>query len=139
MKTPHLIGALCASLIAAPVAFGDTPASNLMSVHVLDTQTGQPAADMDVILERQNGERWQKLAEGHTEDSGRISALYPANAEPEAGVYRVRFETGDWYQAKGGKTFFPEIPVVFEVTDTTQHHHIPLLLSPYGYSTYRGS
>lgn len=138
MNKPLLIGALYASLIAAPAAFAETQ-TNLMSVHVLDTQTGAPAAGVEVILERQNGERWQKLAEDHTQSSGRIRALYPANAEPEAGIYRVRFETGDWYEKNGGKTFFPEIPVVFEVTDATRHHHIPLLLSPYGYSTYRGN
>jgi 5-hydroxyisourate hydrolase len=92
-----------------------------------------------VTLERHVGDTWQSLAQGTTNEQGRIAELYPANTSLQKGEYRVVFKTGDYYKKTGHDTFFPEIPVIFEVKQTDQHYHIPLLLSPYGFSTYRGS
>ncbi|MBH8581849.1 hydroxyisourate hydrolase [Bisbaumannia pacifica] len=124
---------LCAATLPALAA------DNPLSVHVLDIQTGQPSPGIEVHLERHTDGGWQPLASGETASSGRISALYPEQTPFEPGAYRVIFATGDWFAEQDTETFFPEIPVHFEVTDAEQHYHIPLLLSPYGYSTYRGN
>lgn len=79
------------------------------------------------------------MAQGTTNEQGRIAELFPAKQPFEAGEYRVVFKTGEYYQKIKHETFFPEIPVIFQVKQTDQHYHIPLLLSPYGFSTYRGS
>ncbi|WP_109530869.1 MULTISPECIES: hydroxyisourate hydrolase [Actinomycetes] len=96
------------------------------STHVLNAVTGRPAAGVLVRLE--HGGR--VLAEGRTDDDGRIKGW-----DPEAGVNRVVFDTGGYL----GETFYPEVVIAFTVTDPSAHHHVPLLLSPYAYSTYRGS
>ncbi len=95
-----------------------------LSTHVLDTAAGRPAAGVAVRLETRDGD---VLDSGVTDDDGRIGSLGGALA---AGTYSLRFETLG--------VFFPEVVVVFTITDD-RHHHVPLLLSPYGYSTYRGS
>ncbi|GGM18321.1 hydroxyisourate hydrolase [Pseudomonas asuensis] len=114
-------------------------ANNPLSVHVLNLETGVPSSGINVTLERHVGDTWQSLAQGTTNEQGRIAELYPANTSLQKGEYRVVFKTGDYYKKTGHDTFFPEIPVIFEVKQTDQHYHIPLLLSPYGFSTYRGS
>lgn len=137
MKKHALLFALL-SAVAAGAAHADTP-KNPISVHVLNTQNGQPAEGVEVILERLENGHWKQIADQRTVASGRISALYPSDRSLKKGIYRARFETGDWYKKHDGKTFFPEIPIQFQITDPSQHYHIPLLLSPYGYTTYRGS
>ena len=114
-------------------------ANNPLSVHVLNLETGVPSSGVNVTLERHMGEAWQPLAQGTTNEQGRIAELYPSSTPLQKGEYRVVFKTGDYYKKTGHETFFPEIPVIFEVKQTDQHYHIPLLLSPYGFSTYRGS
>ena len=114
-------------------------APNPLSVHVLDLQSGQPTAGIAVTLEQRSGEQWRALAAGVTDAKGRIAALYPEDKPIAAGDYRIVFKTGEHYARKGQPTFFPRIPVEFKVEDTGQHYHIPLLLSPFGYSTYRGN
>jgi 5-hydroxyisourate hydrolase len=106
-----------------------------LSTHVLDTGRGRPAAGVPVRLDRHDGETWQPLAEDVTDGDGRLGDL-PA---PEAGTYRLRFGIGPYFAATGTETFYPEVSVVFAVSDPGEHHHVPLLVSPYGYSTYRGS
>jgi 5-hydroxyisourate hydrolase len=118
------------------LALADT---NPLSVHVLNLETGVPSAGVQVTLERHAGTQWKALGQGTTNEQGRIPELFPAGVPFEKGEYRVVFKTGDYYQHLGKDSFFPEIPVVFNVTQTAQHYHIPLLLSPYGFSTYRGS
>lgn len=117
-------------------------AQNPLSVHVLDLQTGQPSPGIQVDLERR-GDRgeWLPLGSGVTDAQGRIRALVPAAALSQwtAGDYRVIFRTGDFYAKQRLSSFFPEIPVVFRVERAQQHYHVPLLLSPYGFSTYRGN
>lgn len=114
-------------------------ANNPLSVHVLNTETGLPSANVAVILEAQQGDNWVKINEGTTNKDGRISDLYPKETNLQKGIYRVTFKTGDWYKANQKRSFFPEVPVVFVIDGSLDHYHIPLLLSSYGYSTYRGS
>ncbi|WP_158895150.1 MULTISPECIES: hydroxyisourate hydrolase [unclassified Pseudomonas] len=132
MKTFVLLSGLALSgfAVAAP---------NPLSVHVLNLEDGKPSAGVHVTLERQVGQGWQPLAEEVTNEQGRVPALFPKERTFEKGEYRVVFKTGDYYRQRGRSAFFPEIPVVFDVTQPEQHYHIPLLLSPYGFSTYRGS
>ena len=114
-------------------------AGNPLSVHVLNLENGLPSAGVSVTLEQHVGDHWQSLAEGVTNQQGRIAELFPANQAMKPGEYRVVFKTGDYYKKANRETFFPEVPVIFEVKQADQHYHIPLLLSPYGFSTYRGN
>ncbi|HEY3530806.1 MAG TPA: hydroxyisourate hydrolase [Nocardioides sp.] len=100
-----------------------------LSTHVLDTARGRPAAGVPVHLLDASGEA---LADAVTDDDGRVASL---GDDLSAGVYTVRFSVGS-YQPEG---FYPEVAVTFTVADGESHYHVPLLLSPYGYSTYRGS
>ena len=110
-----------------------------ITTHVLDLASGRPARGVSVRLEIRRAERWTALAERATDDDGRVREFTPAGARLDAGTYRLTFLTGDYFRAQGQEAFHPEVVVSFEVKDTAQHHHVPLLLSPFGYSTYRGS
>ena len=111
-----------------------------LSTHVLDTGRGRPAAGVPVRLDRHDGETWRPVVEAETDGDGRLGGLLPAGTEPGiAGTYRLRFGTGPYFAATGAETFYPEVSVVFVITDPAEHHHVPLLISPYGYTTYRGS
>ena len=101
-----------------------------LSTHVLDTATGEPAIGMTVHLSRSSGDGWETLATMKTDDDGRAGA----GGELAGGTYRLGFETGDY-----GNEFYPFVHVVFRVDEDREHYHVPLLLSPYGYTTYRGS
>lgn len=125
--------ALCG---ASAIAFA---AGNPLSVHVLNLQDGLPSPGVKVLLEKQDGNHWTELSRGTTNEQGRIPALYPEGKTLDKGNYRVTFKTGEWFTAQKTATFFPEVPVVFAVDGTVPHYHIPLLLSPYGFSTYRGN
>lgn len=92
-----------------------------------------------MTLEEKNGDAWRQINSAKTNAQGRITAMFPAGQTFKAGDYRVVFKTGDYYRSVKQETFFPEIPVPFHVEKTDQHYHIPLLLSPFGYSTYRGN
>jgi 5-hydroxyisourate hydrolase len=140
MKIRTLISApLISALGLAALSSLAHAAPNPLSVHVLNLVTGTPSAGINVTLERHEGSTWQSLAQGTTNEQGRIAELFPAGSALTKGEYRVVFKTGDYYKHAGQESFFPEIPVIFEVKQTDQHYHIPLLLSPYGFSTYRGS
>ena len=110
-----------------------------VTTHVLDLRAGRPAAGVRVALEARDGDGWQRLGEGATDLDGRLSGLLPAERRLAAGAHRLVFATGAWFAEQGVEAFYPEVSVVFEVADPTQHFHVPLLLSPFGYSTYRGS
>jgi hydroxyisourate hydrolase len=112
---------------------------NGITTHVLDLAAGRPAAGMTVRLDRLMGTGWSKVAEQATDDDGRARELLPAGAPPEAGIYRLTFATRAYFHDKGTPTFYPEVSVTFEVGNPAQHYHVPLLVSPWGYSTYRGS
>lgn len=114
-----------------------------ISTHVLDTAAGKPAAGVHVRLEVQTGGRegepWKILSQSVTDADGRAKALLPAGATLAEGIYRLTFETAHYFRAQNQNTFYPEVKVTFFVADAAQHYHVPLLLSPFGYSTYRGS
>ena len=112
-----------------------------ISSHVLDTARGRPAAGVVVHLDVATGANggWRRLASAETDDDGRVAALLPAGTALEAATYRLTFEVGAWFAAQGVDAFYPRAAVEFRVADPAQHFHVPLLLSPFGYSTYRGS
>jgi 5-hydroxyisourate hydrolase len=103
-----------------------------VSTHVLDSVTGRPAAGVAVTLYA--GE--DRLAEGTTDADGRCRLVEGAT---EAGPHRLVFATGDWFARQERETFYPEVVLTFAVRDPAEHHHVPLLLSPFAYATYRGS
>ena len=127
----------------------------MITTHVLDTARGKPAAGVPVRLELWNGEGWDSLGNGATDADGRLRTLTsPGPVEP--GRYRISFDTADYFAASAGAApnasgepptpveagsafFFPCVEIQFVVADGTAHYHVPLLLSPFGYSTYRGS
>lgn len=114
-------------------------ADNPLSVHVLNTSTGLPSQGVKVSLERRVGSEWRLLSRAMTDSDGRIRGLYPAAQALQQGHYRVTFETGAWFAQRGEQSFFPEVSVVFVLNEGVKHTHIPLLISPFGYSTYRGN
>ncbi len=108
--------------------------------HVLDTARGRPAEGVAVLLERQSPEQgWHTVGKGFTDANGRLHDLLPQGATPDKGTYRLTFDTAAYYAAQNTRGFYPHISVVFVVHDPAEHYHIPLLLSRYGYTTYRGS
>ncbi len=110
-----------------------------ITTHVLDSAIGSPAAGLSVTLKRYQGDQWEALAQGVTNDDGRVPN-FVSQAEPlPAGTYRVRFETEPYLLGKNMPVFYPWVDVVFNLDDSGEHYHIPLLLSAFGYSTYRGS
>ena len=110
-----------------------------ITTHVLDTAQGRPAVGVAVTLSVQVGEGWTELGHAATGADGRVPNLLPAQAPAAPGTtYRLRFEIGAYYAAQGIASFYPAIEVVFARRDD-RHHHVPLLVSPFGYSTYRGT
>jgi 5-hydroxyisourate hydrolase len=110
-----------------------------LSSHVLDVALGQPARGVALRLEVLDAAgAWRIIGAGVTDDDGRARELL-AGAPLEARPYRLTFETGAYFQATGRPSFYPRVEVTFTVTAAGEHHHIPLLLAPFGYSTYRGS
>jgi 5-hydroxyisourate hydrolase len=110
----------------------------MITTHVLDTAAGRPGRAIAIELERDAGGSWQRIGAGVTDDEGRLRTLTPAGPVA-AGIYRLRFHTGSYFASQHMAGFFPVVEIWFTVADGEQHYHVPLLLSPYGYSTYRGS
>jgi 5-hydroxyisourate hydrolase len=110
-----------------------------ITTHVLDTARGRPAAGIAATLEHLVDGLWTTLGRGETNADGRIRDLMPDGSSLEPGIYRLTFETAAYFRALGIEGFYPYVPIVFELAAPEQHYHVPLLLSPYGYSTYRGS
>jgi 5-hydroxyisourate hydrolase len=108
-----------------------------ITTHVLDTALGRPAAGVPVRLEHLDDTTTHLLAEASTDADGRVPALGPDRVE--AGHYRLVFDVAAYFAATGQTGFFPEVVLTFALTDPAQHYHVPLLLSPFAYSTYRGS
>ena len=114
-----------------------------ITTHVLDTSRGRAAEDVPVLIEQQKGATWTERARGTTNADGRISAWVSQekSGAPSfpSGTYRMTFQTSVYFQSRGVQGFYPFVTIIFEVRDGDSHTHVPLLLSPYGYSTYRGS
>jgi 5-hydroxyisourate hydrolase len=109
-----------------------------ITTHVLDTSRGRPGAGLKVELQIKSGENWKSVGAGVTDENGRCNALL-GEAPLAAGTYRLTFHAGAYFKAQHVETFYSDIPVIFEVKDARTHYHVPLLISPFGYSTYRGS
>ena len=105
-----------------------------ITTHVLDAAVGSPARGVGVVLARSDG---AEVASGVTDEAGRIADLGPERLD--AGSYRLLFATGEYFAATGRATFYPAVSIDFAVADDGQHYHVPLLLSPFAYSTYRGN
>jgi 5-hydroxyisourate hydrolase len=111
-----------------------------ITTHVLDTTRGEPAAGVPVRLEtRVEGGGWHTLGRGVTDEDGRLRDILPPAQALAEGSYRLTFDTASYFAAQGTMGFYPEISVTFVVRDSSTHYHVPLLLSAYGYTTYRGS
>jgi len=111
-----------------------------ISTHVLDISRGGPANAVHVRLDFQNlDESWSQLAEAWTDEDGRVKPFFLVATLLSAGNYRLVFDTEAYFSAYDIESFYPQVIVTFKIGDSPQHYHVPLLLSPYGYSTYRGS
>jgi len=111
-----------------------------ITTHVLDISRGRPASGVSVTLELESATgAWKQISKGATDADGRARDLVPAGFALPEGVYRLTFETGPYFAAQEVESFYREVVIVFTVSDPAQHYHVPLLLSPFGYSTYRGS
>jgi len=104
-----------------------------ITTHVLDTASGRPAAGVPITLEILRGDQWQMVGSGTTDNDGRLRTL--VTTTPEPGTYRITFNSGAYFPTG----FFPSVAITFTVEAGNEHYHVPLLLSPFGYSTYRGS
>ncbi len=109
-----------------------------ITTHVLDTAIGMPAAGIRITLAQLSDDGWQTIGKGVTNSDGRLPGLCPEGPLP-AGTYRMHFATTEYLQSLSSPVFYPYAEVVFCIDGSGQHYHIPLLLSPFGYSTYRGS
>lgn len=109
----------------------------MVTTHVLDTTAGKPATDIAVRLESFDGGQWVAVADARTDADGRVSDLGPQQVD--AGEYRLTFDTGEYFARSGVSTFYRQVQICFSIDSVDQHYHVPLLVSPWAYSTYRGS
>ncbi len=109
-----------------------------VTTHVLDTSAGKPGKNISVRLMQNANNEWRSIAQGITNADGRVPDLLPAGKNLSAGNYKIVFDTGDYFAAQNTKTFYPAVEIQFTIFDDS-HYHVPLLISPFGYSTYRGS
>ena len=108
-----------------------------ISTHILDTSRGKPAEGVAVTLFAQDGSNWRELARGQTNADGRVKPFL--DTIPSAGVYRIEFAVASYFQKLGVESFYPHVAIDFHVKVPSEHFHVPLLLNPFGFSTYRGS
>lgn len=109
-----------------------------LTTHILDTSKGKPAPGINVILYQQEKKEWKEIARGVTNNDGRIPNFLKKEVAPDKGVYKIRFETKEYFDKQSIQTFYPFVEIIFNI-NSNEHYHIPLLLTPFGYSTYRGS
>jgi 5-hydroxyisourate hydrolase len=111
-----------------------------ITTHVLDTAKGRAAGGVRILLEmRGDNDEWQSISRGLTDADGRLRTLLPEGQPLTAGVYRLTFDIADYFESLGTSSFYPEVAVTFETLPGEKHYHVPLLISPFGYSTYRGT
>jgi 5-hydroxyisourate hydrolase len=111
--------------------------TSFVTTHVLDSSAGAPATGIAVVLEARQADAWAQVGRGTTDDDGRIGDLGPEALA--SGTYRLTFAVGDYYASRGTASFYPEITVTFQLDAEQRHYHVPILLSPFAYTTYRGS
>ena len=110
-----------------------------ITTHVLDTALGRPATGIHVRLERKAADDWETVGRGETNEDGRLGSLYPGSSPLAAGVYRITFETRAYFEQLDVNALYPEVVVVFEAQPGETHYHVPLLIGPFGFTTYRGT
>jgi len=111
-----------------------------ITTHVLDTSRGQPAEGVPVRLELESADgSWKQIGKGITDVDGRVQDLLPSGFALHSGVYRLVFDTESYFAGQSIEGFYREVSIVFAIRDPAEHYHVPILLSPFGYSTYRGS
>ena len=125
-------------VLVSTVAFAQTTSYQLSS-HILDISSGMPAKGVTVELEKleKKTQVWEQVDKKITDDNGRIKEFLPTSTSNE-GVYRLRFLVADYFKSKRTESFYPFIEMVFQIKDS-EHYHVPITLSPYGYATYRGN
>jgi len=110
-----------------------------ITTHILDTARGAPARDVSIKLEYLEGkENWHLVGSGKTNSDGRCPQLLPTGHVLAGGTYRISFDTAGYFASQNVETFYPKVDIFFQLRDPHQHYHVPLLLAPWGYSTYRG-
>ena len=109
-----------------------------LTTHILDTTKGKPAEGVVIALFQQQNNNWKEITTGTTNHDGRIPNLLNKDVILAPGVYKLKFETKEYFEKQGTQTFYPFIEIIFSIIGS-EHYHVPLLLSPFGYSTYRGS
>jgi 5-hydroxyisourate hydrolase len=112
---------------------------NGITTHVLDVSAGKPAAGISVRLERKGDAGWKEIGTQTTDDDGRARELLSESEPTQPGIHRLTFQVGKYFNHRNVDSFYEEVTITFVVNDASQHYHVPLLLSPFGYSTYRGS
>lgn len=109
-----------------------------ITTHILDTAQGRPAPGITIILFGGENDQWHELARGKTNTDGRVTNLLDKETILQNGIYKLRFETKDYFDKNAIPTFYPYVEIVFDI-QSNEHYHVPLLLNPFGYTTYRGS
>jgi 5-hydroxyisourate hydrolase len=109
-----------------------------ITTHILDTTIGKPAAGITIILYQGENDAWTEIKRGKTNNDGRIADLLKKDSLLQYGIYKLRFETKDYFDKNAIPTFYPYVEIIFDI-QSNEHYHIPLLLNPFGYTTYRGS
>ena len=113
---------------------------NGITTHILDTARGRPAAGVAVTLDRfDDSVGWHSVGQADTDDDGRVRTWTPDSGTLESGLFRLTFNTGRYFEANGVRGFYPVVIIVFHVDAGEAHYHVPVLLNPFGYTTYRGS
>lgn len=110
-----------------------------LTTHILNTARGEPASGLTVICEVDRDGQFQEVARGTSDTDGRLKSLFPNGEVATTGLYRLTFETGSYFRMLGERSLYPQVQILFQVELGGGHYHIPLLISPFGYTTYRGS
>ncbi|QRV83331.1 5-hydroxyisourate hydrolase [Ceratobasidium sp. AG-Ba] len=116
-----------------------SPTKSPVTCHVLDSTLGKPATGVNVQLEVMDGSAFTTLALGQTDSDGRCTTLLPPEPRLQTGIYKMIFRTGEYFERDSRDTFYPVVEIIFHLAKPEEHYHIPLLLSPWSYTTYRGS
>ena len=132
---------LLSTLVLSTAIFGMAHAQDsILSSHILDISRGAPAQNVSITLEKKVNDKWSALETVKTNRDGRVNFMTIHMNNPDTiGIYRLNFQTQSYFKEHKVETFYPEVDVIFEIKDETSHYHVPITLSPYGYSTYRGS